>query len=324
MKAVIPVAGIGTRLKPHTLTLPKPLLQIGGRTIIDYLLQPIAELDPDEVVFVIGYKGDMIKQHVRKNYAFKSTFIRQDKLLGLGYALHVALSEAVDGPLLILLGDTIVEGDLNRFVKAGKYTLGLHQVADPRRFGIAEVADGAIINVEEKPRNPKGNLALIGLYYFAESDRLRAELANLVESGKKTRGEIQLTDALQAMIRDGIRFTPFEVQEWFDCGKKETMLATSRHFLKQAAPVRPIPGSVLTPPVYIAEDVHLENSVLGPNVSVGAGSKIKNSVVSNTIIGRDVRLENLVIEKSILGNNVTLRGEKKVLNIGYSTEISGC
>ncbi len=324
MKVVIPVAGIGTRLKPHTLTLPKPLLQIGGKTVLDYLLLPIAELNPEEVVFVIGYKGDMIERYIKKNYSFKSTFVRQDRLLGLGYALHIALKAISDGPLLVLLGDTIVEGDLAQFVKAGDYTLGLHQVDDPQRFGIAKVVDDVVLEVEEKPKDPKSNLALIGLYYFAETVKLRAQLTGLVDADKKTSGEIQLTDALAAMIEDGVKFVPFKVREWFDCGKKETMLATNHHFLQRSPVPQQIPGSTLVPPVHIGDNVRIENCVVGPDVSIGAGSRIKNCILADAIIGKDVRMENLVIEKSIVGNNAVLKGEKKVLNVGDSTQITSC
>jgi len=324
MKVIIPVAGTGTRLKPHTLTLPKPLLHIAGKTILDYLLAPITQLKPEEVVFVIGYKGDMIESYVRRNYSFRATFVRQDKLLGLGYALHMALSGLDDGPLLVLLGDTIVEGDLKKFVTAGKYALGLHAVDDPQRFGIAEVSRGRVTNVEEKPKKPRSNLALIGLYYFAESAGLKNELASLIDSGTKTRGEIQLTDALAAMVSGGTKFVPFEVKEWFDCGKKETMLETNRHLLKQAAAAKPIPGSIIHQPAYIGEDVRVENSIIGPNVSIASGARVKNVIVSDSIIGTETRLENLVVEKSIIGSNVVLRGEKKVLSIGDSTQITGC
>ncbi|UCG62190.1 MAG: NTP transferase domain-containing protein [Candidatus Zixiibacteriota bacterium] len=323
MKVIIPVAGVGTRLKPHTLTQPKPLLQIGGKTIIDYLLEPITGLKPDEVVFVIGYKGDMIKDYVRRNYEFKATFVPQDKLLGLGYALHIALNALTESPVLILLGDTVVEGDLKKFVTAGDYTLGLHPVEDPQRFGIAEINRDTVVSLEEKPKEPKGNLALIGLYYFSESGLLKRELRQLVDSGKKTRGEIQLTDALAGMLKRKIKFTPFEVDKWFDCGKKETMLATNRHFLEKMPEPTPIKGTSLEPPVYISEEARIENSVIGPNVSIAAGTRVRNCIISDAIIGKDARLENLILEKSIVGNDAAVKGEKKVLNIGDSTQISG-
>ncbi len=324
MKVIIPAAGVGTRLKPHTLTQPKPLLHIGGKTILDYLLQPITELNPEEVRFVIGYKGEMIEEHVKSNYTFKSSFVVQDELLGLGYALHVALKDLANTPLLVLLGDTIIEGDLKKFTRAGNYSLGLRQVEDPHRFGIAEIADGHVVHLVEKPKQTKSNLALVGLYYFEESDKLKAPLEKLVDSGRTTRGEIQLTDALAAMLESGTKFTPFEVQGWYDCGKKETMLATNRHFLRKVATPKTIEGSVINAPVYIGDDVTVEGCVIGPNVSIAGGAVLRNSVVSNSIIGLGAHVENLVIDDSILGRDVVLKGKKKVLNIGDSTEISGC
>ena len=322
MKVIIPVAGAGTRLKPHTLTQPKPLLRIGGKTILDYLVTPLLDLEPEEVIFVVGYKGDVIKDYVQKNYSFKSSFVYQDKLLGLGYALHMALEKESNSSLLVILGDTIIEGDLRRFVGAGSYTLGLHAVDDPSRFGIAEIKGGVISSLVEKPSEPKSNLAIVGLYYFEESDKLKRELSGLVDSGKTTSGEIQLTDALAAMLSSGIEFTPFEVDHWYDCGKKETMLATNSHLLKRMPPPQPIEGSAIVGSVFISNKAHVENSVIGPDVSVAAGATVRNSVVSDSIIGRDARLENVVVQQSIIGANASIKGRKKILNIGDSTQIS--
>lgn len=321
MKIIIPVAGVGTRLKPHTLSQPKPLLPIGGKTILDYLVAPLIDLDPDEVIFVIGYKGRQIREYVEQTYTFKASFVQQDKLLGLGYALHMALDGVGDGPLMVLLGDTIIEGDLRQFVRAGSYTLGLHPVDDPGRFGIAEVENGMISSLVEKPKEPKSNLAVVGLYYFEESAELKSQLGKLVESGKKTRGEIQLTDALAAMLESGVPFTPFEVDHWYDCGKKETMLATNRHLLKNVRHPEAIEGSTVAQPVFVADSATVENSVIGPNVSIAAGTTVRNAVISDSIIGRDSHIENSVIDQSIIGDNASVRGRKKVLNIGDSTQI---
>ncbi len=323
MKVIIPVAGVGTRLKPHTNSLPKPLLHVGGKTILDYLLQPLEKVNPEEVVFVIGYMGEMIREHVRKNYSFKATFVEQDRLLGLGYAIHTAMEAVGEAPLLIILGDTIVECDLKGFINAGEYALGLRQVDDPTRFGIAEISNGFVVGVEEKPAEPKTDLALIGLYYFRESGRLHAELDKLIASGKRTSGEIQLTDALAAMIKAGTRFVPFEVQQWYDCGKKETMLQTNRHILQRMPPGQKIPGSVIIDPVYIAEDVKIILSVIGPNVSIARGTVIEGSHVSDSIIGENANLKDTAIKHSILGSNTVVKGASGILNIGDSSEISG-
>jgi len=322
MKVIIPVAGIGTRLKPHTNSLPKPLLHIAGKTILDYLLQPLEKIKPDEVIFVVGYKGAMIREHVTRHYSFKATFVEQDRLLGLGYAVHSAMETAGDGPLLVLLGDTIVECDLGKFITTGDYTLGLRQVDDPTRFGIAEISGGFVTGVEEKPSRPKTDLALIGLYYFHESTRLHEELNRLVTSGKKTSGEIQLTDALAAMIGSGTKFVPFEVEQWYDCGKKETMLETNRHILKRMPPARQIDGSTIVDPVYIADDVRIDSSVIGPNVSISSGAVISGSTLSDSIVGANATVEKAVLRESILGNNTKLKGATGVVNLGDSSEVS--
>ncbi len=323
MKVVIPVAGVGNRLKPHTITTPKPLLKVGNKAILDHLLEPLIELNPEEVIFVIGYKGDQITTHVRNRFKFKSTFVAQDKLLGLGYAVHMAMQHVKDEPLLVILGDTIVDCDLVRFTNAGDYVLGVRKVENPQRFGIAEIENGYVSDLVEKPQHPKSDLALIGLYYFSDPGLLKQELADLVASGKTTSGEIQLTDALDAMIKNGVKFKPFEVHGWYDCGKKETILTSHQHLLNKFGRSRQVDGSLINPPVHIADNVRLENSIVGPHVSVDEGTVILNSIISDSIIGRNVRIENMILEESIIGSDAVIIGEKKVVSVGDSTEIGG-
>ena len=323
MKVIIPVAGVGDRLKPQTHSQPKPLLHVAGKPMLAYILDPVLKLNPDEVIFVVGFRGDQIRTYVEKNYDFKATFVEQDRLLGLGYAIKIALDRVDSDPVLIILGDTIVECDLGKFISAGDNVLGLRQVADPKRFGIAEVENGSIVNMEEKPAEPKGDLALIGLYYIKESAKLRQALEKIVESGRLTRGEIQLTDALQAMIRKGTKFVPHEVQGWYDCGKKETLLETNQHLLKGRTAPEALGGSVLVPPVYVAPTAQVVNSVIGPNVSISDETVIKDCIIRNSIIGYGASLENVIIEDSLLGHLTRLSGKKKVVNIGDSSEISG-
>ncbi|MCH9024385.1 MAG: NTP transferase domain-containing protein, partial [candidate division Zixibacteria bacterium] len=236
MKVVIPVAGEGRRLRPHTNTVPKPLLEVAGKPILAHILDPLKSLDIDEIIFVIGYLGGQIKEYVSENYSFKSSFVNQDRLLGLGYAVSLALDNIEESDVLIILGDTIAECDLAAFTTKSDYVLGVKQVDDPRRFGIADVDinDKIVTKLVEKPKDPPGNLALIGLYYFKEIAMLNSELAKLIESDKKTSGEIQLTDALQGMIESGTKFRASEVESWHDCGKKETILKSNEHFLKSA------------------------------------------------------------------------------------------
>jgi len=316
MKIIIPVAGVGKRLRPHTHSLPKPLLAVAGKPVLAHILDQVVGLNPDEVVFIVGYRGDEIRRWVAENYSFPSRFVRQDKLLGLGYALNLGLDEVDAGPVLVILGDTIVDCDLDAMTAAGEYVLGLRAVDDPTRFGIAEVADGVVVKLEEKPADPKSNLALIGLYYFAELSGLKSALEELVRSGATTRGEIQLTDALEIMIRRGTEFRTYEVAGWYDCGKKETMLETNAQLLAKLPPPQPIDGCVLIPPVFIADDANVTGSVIGPNVSISSGSTIEHSVIRNAIIGNRSTIANMVLADSLIGNDVSLRGTQHVLNIG--------
>jgi glucose-1-phosphate thymidylyltransferase len=319
MKVIVPVAGIGSRLRPHTYTQPKALLHVVGRPIIDHILEPIVRLDPEEVIFVIGFMGEQVEAHVRKNFRFPCRFVSQDKLLGLGYALNLALEDISSGPLLVVLGDTIVDVDLRSFVSAGKYSLGLRQVDDPKRFGIAEIKEGKIVGLEEKPEHPKSDMAVIGLYYFEDASLLKSLLAEHVRSGRTTRGEIQFTDALEQLIRQGVSFTPFEVREWYDCGKVETLLATNRHLLERTNSSPAPDGSVVIPPVFIAPGARVSRSVIGPHVSISDGAVISESVIRNSIIGEGAVVERAVLEDSLVGRGTTVRDEARVLNVAQSS-----
>jgi glucose-1-phosphate thymidylyltransferase len=321
MKVVIPVAGEGTRLRPHTHSTPKPLLEIAGKPILDYILRPLEVLNPEEVIFVIGYRGEQIKNYVSSSYKFKSTFVVQDNLLGLGYAISLAMPNVGESELLMVLGDTIVELDLKEFVQAHKNVLGVRKVDDPQRFGIAAIENEFVSQLVEKPKDSVGNLALIGLYYISDSNSLQRELTKLVNSNKRTRGEIQLTDALQGMIESGTEFKPFEVNGWFDCGTKETTLATNRHFLKKISNQRSINGCKFVPPVYISNSANIEKSIIGPNVSVGDSSIISDSEISNSIIGKETEIKSSKLKDSLVGRNVLVEKFSGVLNLGDNSEI---
>ncbi len=321
MRVVIPVAGSGTRLRPHTYSHPKPLLLVGGKPIIAHLLDPVVKLNPDEVIFVIGYRGQQVRKYVESHYSFKATFVEQDKLLGLGYALNLAIQRIDSGEVLIVLGDTIVECDLREVVGAGDNVLGVLPVDDPHRFGIVTVEGGRVVRLEEKPKMPESNLAIIGLYYFREVGLLKTTLNEHVESGQMTRGEIQFTDALQAMLESGVRFAAHEVSEWFDCGTKDTMLTTNEHLVAALDPPAPIEGSVIRGPVCIHPEAEIIDSVIGPAASIYKKTVIRNSIISNSIIGRGCRINNMILKDSLIGNHTTLTGDSQVVNLGDSSEI---
>jgi glucose-1-phosphate thymidylyltransferase len=321
MKVIIPVAGSGTRLQPHTFSVPKPLLRVAGKTILDYVLAPLKAVQVDEIVFVVGSMGDRIKEHVAENYDYATRYVRQEKLLGLGYAMNLAVKEMDNGPVLIILGDTIVECDLAKFTGSGENVLGLRQVDDPQRFGIAEIEGDHIKGVEEKSLNPKTNLALIGLYYFSNAQLLKETLGSHIESGHLTEGEVQFTDALQGMISRGTKFVPYEVQQWYDCGTKATLLETNAHFLRRLDPPKTTDNSLVIPPVFVAPTARLENSIVGPNVSVAAGATIENSIISNSIVNRDASIRNVILERSLVGPKAHVRGGIQSINVGDSSEI---
>lgn len=322
MKVIIPVAGAGTRLRPHTYSKPKPLLRVGGRPILAHILDPVAKLKPDEVILVTGYLGDQIKEFVNKNYEFTARFAHQEELLGLGYALNLGLEDDIDDDVLIVLGDTIVDCDLRKFVGAGKNVLGLRKVDDPKRFGIATIEGDRVTGLEEKPEEPKTDLALIGLYYFSDGKLLKQALEDHVKSGKTTRGEIQFTDAIQGLIDRGETVTPYVVDEWFDCGKKETMLETNRYFAAKEG-VKSLDGCVVIPPVYVHPDATVTNSVIGPNVSISERTVVRNSVVRECIIGADCTIVNMVLDDSLIGDYVALEKRAYSVNLGdtSSTEV---
>lgn len=315
MKIIIPVAGAGTRLHPHTLTVPKPLLITGSKPVIAHIIEPLLSLSMQELIFVVGYKGEMIQEYLSNAYSSSMRFVMQDELHGLGYAIHLALKEVSGGPVLIVLGDTILECDFAAFVKAGDFVLGVREVPDPERFGIAEISKGKIVGLEEKPKQPKTNMAVIGLYYFSDSTRLKKELEALVQSGKRSGGEIQLTDALQNMIRNGTEFVPFNISGWYDCGKKETLITTSEYLLNKLPQPTPPPGSEYIAPLYVSPSAKVIRSVVGPNVSIMDNATVIDSKISHSIIAKDARIEQAQMHHALVGPGAVVHGQNKSDNV---------
>ncbi len=320
LKVIIPVAGVGTRMRPHTYSIPKPLLPVAGKPVLAHVIDPLLPLAPDEVIFVIGHLGIQVVDYIQSIYTFKATFVEQEHLLGLGYAIHLAMERVTQGPVMIVLGDTIVRTDIPAFARDGGNMVGLKEVTDPRRFGVAVVEDSHIVSLEEKPKKPKSNLALVGLYYFEQIESLKAQLARLVSLGKKTSGEIQLTDALQFMIQEGAVLKPYLVDGWYDCGKLETFLETNRRLLELIAPPTEYPGSIIIPPVSIAPSAVIEESIVGPYVSISEDARVKRSIVRDSIIGSRAVVEVSLLEASLIGEKTAVRGKHGRLNIAGSTE----
>lgn len=317
MKIIIPAAGAGTRLRPHTNSQPKVLLNVAGQPMLAHILDPLMPLRPSRVIFIVGYLGEKIASYVRKNYPFRPVFIDQKRPQGLGHAIYLAREEIKDEPVLIVLGDTIVEASLFKKLDRKNDWLGVKMVKDPHRFGIAETKNGFVRKLIEKPEHPKGNLALVGLYYIKSTRIFRECLKQIVQNKIKTRGEYQLTDALQMMIERGVKFKTVEVKEWYDCGKVETLLETNRKLLEKNGSHYPrLKSALVFPPAYIARPVDIKWSIIGPNVTVLKKAKVHNSVVRNSILAEGCSVQNAVLENSVIGQKARVHGKVKSINLG--------
>lgn len=323
MKAIIPAAGIGTRLRPHTYTLPKALLFVAGKPIISHILDDVLELDVSGVVLIVGYKGELIEEYVRKHYPdLEVDFVVQEERRGIGHAVDLTKGVANTGePLLIVLGDTIVKSELSSITGLGANALGVKAVEDPRRFGVCELTDGKITRLVEKPADPPSNLALVGLYYLQNGAALFDAIARVIDGNIMTKGEYQITDALQMMIEDGSEFVPFNIDEWFDCGKPEAMLETNRKLLEDITEVPSLEGSIIIPPVSISPGAKIVSSIIGPYVSVADGVVVDHSIVRDSVLAEGSTVKETMLELSLVGANAVVEGGYKKLDVGDSSEI---
>jgi len=320
MRAIIPVAGIGKRLRPHTYTLPKVLLNVGGKPIIGHIFDKIIADGFTEATLVVGHLGDMIRDYIKANYKIKVDFVHQPEQRGLAHAVHIAQDTCKSGPVLIILGDTIFDVDLKPVIRGGFSSLGVKSVDDPRRFGVVEMQNGFVTSLIEKPEKPQSNLAIVGLYWIENPSLLFECITELIQMDRKTKGEYQLTDALQLMVKHGEKIKTFPVEGWYDCGKPETVLATNRHLLGQKSHYREQKGVSIQSPVFIADNATVTNSIIGPYTTIADSAKIHDSIIRNSIVGEGAVVENIVLEDSLIGNRAVIRGSAKKINIGDSSE----
>jgi glucose-1-phosphate thymidylyltransferase len=322
MRAIIPVAGVGSRLRPHTYMLPKVLLNVAGKPILAHILDKIIAEGISEATFVVGHMSEKITEYVSQAYpAFKAEYGEQEERLGLGHAIYLSRHTLGKDPVLIILGDTIFDVDLAPVLRSPVSSLGVKEVEDPRRFGVAEMNNGRIVRLVEKPETPVSRLAIVGLYYLRNTPLLVSCLNELVEKDIRTKGEYQLTDALQLMLQRGEQMSTFMVNGWFDCGKPETLLSTNRALLEKHSVSRALPGVVVNEPVYISASASLSNCVVGPYTTVGDNARISEAVVRNSIIGEEAIVQKALLDNSIVGNGSVVRGGYKRINVGGSSEI---
>jgi len=324
MKIIVPVAGKGTRLLPVRKTVPKTLVRVAGRPVLDDVIDRLDGLDVEELIFITGHLREQIESYVRAAYDLPARFVEQRVQDGTAGAVNLA-RPYVDGPVMIIFVDTIFDADLTLVDSLdADGIVWAKEVEDYQRYGVVVTdADGYMQRVVEKPSQPISRLANIGLYYVRDWRALFAGIDHTL-AGPRTKGEWFLTDAFQHMIDQGRRLFTAAVDGWYDCGKVETLLETNLHLLEHGGDRRPAPpaGVTLVDPVYIADDVVLEGCTVGPNVSIDAGAHVTDSTLAHAIVGRDCRIQGSTIHRSLLGDAVRVDGAELEAVVASKDEIA--
>jgi glucose-1-phosphate thymidylyltransferase len=329
MKIIVPMAGMGKRMRPHTLTVPKPLIPIAGKPIVQRLVEDIARVcgEPvEEVAFIIGRFGAEVEKSLVKiaeSVGAKGTIYYQDEPLGTAHAILCA-KDSLSGPLVVAFADTLFKADFT-LDSSVPGTIWVQKVEDPKPFGVVKLNEqGQITDFVEKPETFVSDLAIIGIYYFQDGEYLRDELQYLLDNDIKDKGEYQLTNALENMKNKGTIFVPGQVTEWLDCGNKDATVFTNQRYLeylkergeKLVADSATITNSVIIEPVYIGENAVITNSVVGPHVSVGSQSNVRDSRVSNSIVQTSASVLNAAITNSMIGNFASVSSKAADLSVG--------
>ncbi|MBR6834191.1 MAG: NTP transferase domain-containing protein [Fibrobacter sp.] len=305
MKIVLPVAGNGLRLRPYTENVPKCLLPVAGKTIIDWIVEDSLGLKPSETIFITGYKADAVDSFLKQRPSWGATrTVLQSNPQGLGEAISLSLPYVDDNePMLIILGDTLFEADLSILNNMDENVLYTYKVEDPRRFGVAVTdSTGRISRLVEKPQEFVSDEAIVGIYYIKDTKVLKESLKYLMDNNIRTKNEFQLTDALEMMIEKGCKFRTAPVQKWLDCGLAETLLETNARVLNRndnSSTVN-IPGVKVIAPCYIGKNAKISNSTIGPNVAVGDGCIIENSTIADAVLWDGVKVESKTLNNVIV------------------------
>jgi glucose-1-phosphate thymidylyltransferase len=334
MNIVIPMAGMGKRMRPHTLSVPKPLIPIAGKPIVQRLVEDIAKVcnaPIDEIAFIVGNFGQEVEDKLHQiaaSVGAKAVICYQEEALGTAHAILCA-KESLKGNVVVAYADTLFKA--NFVLDASQDSIiWVQQVANPNAFGVVKINEGGqITDFVEKPSTWVSDLAIIGIYYFKDGQNLRNELQYLIDNQIMVKGEYQLTDALENMKNKKLNFVPGQVSEWLDCGNKEATVQTNQRYLEYikdtdqlVASTAELINTVLIQPVYIGPNAKIQNSVVGPHVSVGAGTQILNSVVSNAIIQENTLIENANIANSMIGSFVQYKGKPADLSVGDYNSIA--
>ncbi len=325
-KIIIPMAGLGSRMRPHTWTRPKPLLYLAGMTVLDHSLdqfKSLPNLKDAEYVFIVSpNQGEMIQDHMENVHPDKKVhYIVQEHMEGQSKAIYLA-KKLLKGPVLVAFSDTLIETDLSFLAnESADGVAWVKPMDDPRRFGVVEVdKDNLATRLTEKPQDITNNLVVVGFYYFKDGARLIDAIEEQIKRGASLKGEYFLADAINILLERGAKIKVQQTKVWLDAGIPESLLETNRYMLDHGRcsceVVEPSEGVSIIPPVSIPSNVTLKSAVIGPHVTLGEGCDLENVVIRNSIIEAGTRIADMVIESSILGRNVFLEGRPERLNIG--------
>ena len=320
------MAGMGKRMRPHTLTVPKPLIKVAGKTIVRRLVEEITKVSAEEIeeiAFIIGDFGQEVEKEligIAENLGAKGSIYYQTEALGTAHAIYMA-EKSLSGNVIVAFADTIFKADFT-LEKNIDSVIWVQKVEDPSAFGVVKMDNNKnITDFVEKPKEFVSDLAIIGIYYFKDGDNLREELKYIIDNDLRENGEYQLTNVLENMKNKGLIFKPGEVKEWMDCGNKNATVHTNQRVLEyhrndnlKGESINNI-NSVVIEPCYIGDNVLIENSIIGPHVSIGSGSVVKSSVITNSIIQEDANLQNVILDNSMLGTSTYVYKQKSELNL---------
>ena len=327
MKVILPVAGKGTRLRPHTFTKPKSLVRVAGKTVLQHVIDGLAKVDVEEYIIITDKNGHIIKQFVDEHYPdIKVTYVTQTELLGPAHAVSLASPRIMEGDdVLVVFNDTLFVTDLTRIHILCRDLDGLiysKEVEDYKRFGVNVMKDGVIVDMVEKPDQPVSKLAQVGLYYLKNGRQFMDYINRAIQNDLRTKGEFYLPEVFKLMIKDGLKLGAPEIEEWLDCGKPETLLETNRYLLERATGNHIfIEGCVIIPPVSIHPSAEVKHSVIGPYVSIAENCEINESIIRNSVINPNSILHNVMLDESLIGDAVELAGQSQRMNIGDNSVI---
>ena len=331
IKVVIPMAGLGTRLRPQTWSKPKQLVSVAGKPVLDHVLDMLSTLpDPQniELINIVGYLGDQIEDHMREHHpGIKSHFVLQDDPRGQSHAIYLA-REFLSGPMMVVFADTLIDTDLSILADEEHDAIAwVKPVPDPRRFGVAVLdQDEQVTQLIEKPQEMDNNLVVVGFYYFRSAEDLLSAIETQMERDVQLKGEYFLADAINIMLENGLKMRPERIDIWLDAGTPEALLETNRYLLENGhANSHQLPdrsGVVINPPVFVHPTAELENCVVGPFASIGAGARVSSSIVRDSILENEAQVANVSLENSLIGRHARVQSRPGSVNVGDNTIVS--